>query len=114
MLDALHEDTNTARKPIPYEEIKESESDPDIVLSDRWWMNYSVRNRSFVKDLFCGQLRSCVTCSRCNHVSRCFDPFWDLSVCCICIDRDASDTALYLAVPLAQWLSGLLPMVLTL
>ncbi len=80
MLDALHEDTNTARKPVPYEEIKESESDPDDVVSERWWKNYCVRNRSFVKELFCGQLRSAVTCSKCGHVSRCFDPFWDLSV----------------------------------
>ena len=80
MLDALHEDTNTVKKPVPYEEIKETEADSDALVSERWWNNYCVRNKSFVKELFCGQLRSAVTCLRCNYVSRCFDPFWDLSV----------------------------------
>ena len=45
-----------------------------------WWRNYCGRNDSYIKDLFCGQLRSSVTCKACGNVSRCFDPFWDLSV----------------------------------
>jgi ubiquitin C-terminal hydrolase len=80
MLDALHEDTNTAKRPVPYEEMKESQTDSDLVVSEMWWNNYSLRNRSYLKQLFCGQLRTAVTCSVCRYVSRCFDPFWDLSV----------------------------------
>ena len=49
-------------------------------LAKVWWDNYAARNSSAVMDIFCGQLRSIVTCQKCGHVSRAFDPFWDLSV----------------------------------
>lgn len=31
-------------------------------------------------DLFCGQIKSTLTCSRCNNRSITYDPFWDLSL----------------------------------
>lgn len=99
LLDAIHEDTNRVLSPPPYEELKESQTDSNLKvrlarachapqctlrvisqLSLMWWKNYSARNNSFIKDLFCGQLRTSVRCNRCGFTSRCFDPFWDLSV----------------------------------
>ena len=31
-------------------------------------------------ELFCGQIMSTLTCTKCNHRSVTFDPFWDLSL----------------------------------
>lgn len=45
-----------------------------------WWNNYEQRNDSSIKDIFCGQLRSYVTCRTCNSRSSAYDPFWDLSL----------------------------------
>jgi ubiquitin C-terminal hydrolase len=39
-----------------------------------------MRNDSFLMDLFCGQLKSHVTCRRCGYLSKAFDPFMDLSL----------------------------------
>jgi ubiquitin carboxyl-terminal hydrolase 2 len=106
LLDAIHEDTNRITEAPPYEELKETPADSNAKvpcllpcflllktasiatlspcdmpqLSEMWWRNYCLRNDSFIKDLFCGQLRSSVVCRVCGFVSRCFDPFWDLSV----------------------------------
>ena len=53
-------------------------SEPD--KCDMWWDNYEQRNDSSIKDIFCGQLRSYVTCRTCKHRSSAYDPFWDLSL----------------------------------
>jgi ubiquitin C-terminal hydrolase len=78
-LDALHDDTNRAPK-LPYKELNETPSQSDIEVSEDWWRYYSERNDSECKRLFSGQLKTMVTCSACGHVSRAFDPFWDLAL----------------------------------
>lgn len=100
-LDSLHEDLNRVVVKPKYVELKEEEGASDKVctlamprvyvcslrpplplqaIADMYWKNYTERNDSLVKDAFCGQLRSVLTCQTCGHTSRCFDPFWDLSV----------------------------------
>lgn len=79
-LDSLHEDLNRIRGKVKYEEINEKPSDSDETVSKMWWDNYCARNDSAVKDIFCGQMRSILTCDKCGHTSRCYDSFWDWSV----------------------------------
>uniref|UniRef100_A0A8C7JGE0 ubiquitinyl hydrolase 1 n=1 Tax=Oncorhynchus kisutch TaxID=8019 RepID=A0A8C7JGE0_ONCKI len=71
LLDGLHEDLNRVHEK-PYVELKDSDGRP--------WVNYLMRNRSIVVDLFHGQLRSQVKCKTCGHVSARFDPFNFLSL----------------------------------
>ena len=80
LLEGLHEDLNRVRTKPAYEEIKDDPgmSEPD--KCDMWWDNYEQRNDSSIKDIFCGQLRSYVTCRTCKHRSSAYDPFWDLSL----------------------------------
>ena len=44
------------------------------------WQQHLQRNRSFVVDLFQGQLCSMVTCNECGSISRTYDPFTSLSL----------------------------------
>lgn len=80
LLDALHEDVNQVHRMPPYEELDEQPTDSDQTVADMWWRNYTERNAGVIVDLFAGQLRSCVTCSKCGNTSRAFDVFWDLSL----------------------------------
>ena len=79
-LDGLHEDLNRVHIKPKYEEIKDDPNHSEIVKSNIWWNNYAERNDSQIRDIFCGQLRSYVTCTRCKYRSSAYDPFWDLSV----------------------------------
>jgi len=80
LLDGLHEDLNRVRHKVAYEELKDIDGEDDAEKSDRWWRHYKERNDSAIMDIFCGQLRSAVVCSKCEHVSTAFDPFYDLSL----------------------------------
>jgi len=80
LLDGLHEELNRIKEMPPYEQIEDGERDSDDVISKRWWRNYTQRNDSVLVDTFAGQLKSCVKCGKCGHVSTVFDPFWDLSL----------------------------------
>ncbi|XP_028419298.1 ubiquitin carboxyl-terminal hydrolase 32-like, partial [Dendronephthya gigantea] len=44
------------------------------------WDNHLKRNKSIVVDLFQGQLKSCVRCLQCSHISVRFDPYTFLSL----------------------------------
>ena len=44
------------------------------------WAMQRARHASPIRDTFCGQLRSTVTCSTCSRPSHCFEPFLDLSL----------------------------------
>lgn len=80
LLEGLHEDLNRIHNKPAYEEIKD---DPNLNETEKcavWWSNYEDRNNSSIKDIFCGQLRSFVTCRTCGHRSSAYDPFWDLSL----------------------------------
>eukprot|EP00667_Euglena_gracilis_P011761 EG_transcript_12039 len=79
-LDNLHEELNRVTGKVPYEELKDIPGETDWQGSGRWWANHRIRNDSFLMDLFCGQLKSHVTCRRCGYLSKAFDPFMDLSL----------------------------------
>ncbi|CAB3977798.1 Ubiquitin carboxyl-terminal hydrolase 2 [Paramuricea clavata] len=82
LLEGLNEDlnlvVNTARRS--------SRLSPDLnklsekELSDHMWKQYKSRDNSLITDLFCGQIMSTLTCTKCNHRSVTYDPFWDLSL----------------------------------
>lgn len=38
-------------------------------------MNYAKRIQSYIRNLMAGQFKSTVTCSVCQRISVCFDPF---------------------------------------
>eukprot|EP01138_Halocafeteria_seosinensis_P000403 gb/GECG01000416.1/.p1 GENE.gb/GECG01000416.1/~~gb/GECG01000416.1/.p1 ORF type:complete len:552 (+),score=58.79 gb/GECG01000416.1/:1-1656(+) len=80
LLDALNDDLNRVRSKIPYKELDESPDQSDREVSEEWWDYHCKRNNSIVNDLFGGQLKSEVKCLSCGAVSRCFDPFLDLSL----------------------------------
>lgn len=80
LIDGLHDDLNRIKLKPEYEEIKDGPKESDEVKSHRWWKNYMDRNNSIFTDLFVGQLSSTIVCQTCQHVSKAFDPFWDLSL----------------------------------
>lgn len=79
LLDGLHEDLNRVHSK-PYVELKDSDGRPDEEVAKEAWDNHLKRNKSIVVDLFQGQLKSCVRCLQCDHVSVRFDPYTFLSL----------------------------------
>ncbi|GAM24578.1 hypothetical protein SAMD00019534_077530 [Acytostelium subglobosum LB1] len=76
LLDGLHEDMNRVLKK-PYIEEKEDPKEPreDSIVASEYWDNHLRRNQSVVVDLFQGQYKSTLVCSKCSKVSITFDPF---------------------------------------
>eukprot|EP00429_Kryptoperidinium_foliaceum_P000294 CAMPEP_0176021834 /NCGR_PEP_ID=MMETSP0120_2-20121206/10614_1 /TAXON_ID=160619 /ORGANISM="Kryptoperidinium foliaceum, Strain CCMP 1326" /LENGTH=418 /DNA_ID=CAMNT_0017354961 /DNA_START=78 /DNA_END=1330 /DNA_ORIENTATION=- len=86
-LDQLHEDLNrVAHAPKPRTEKEdEAEEKRQEGLEEEFvaalsWMQYLERGKSFLVDLFQGQLRSSLTCSSCSHRARRFEAFLYLTV----------------------------------
>lgn len=85
-LDGLHEDLNRVVKRAPRTEADEKAQEElentrgDDVAAVLAWRRYLENGKSFLVDLLQGQLRSSLTCQRCGHSSRRFDPFLYLSV----------------------------------
>ena len=79
-LDILNEDLNSVvnKEYIELKEKRENESDEQC--SKRFWDNYLKRNDSIVTDLFCGQMKSTVTCPKCKYINITFDPFNTLNL----------------------------------
>ena len=86
LLDMLHEDLNKVMyKPnisdkngnIKYDNNK-SYSDEEKSVID--WNNFLKRNQSVLIDIFYGQLKSCVTCPKCNYSSINFNSFLSLEL----------------------------------
>jgi ubiquitin C-terminal hydrolase len=86
LLDGLHEDLNRCAPhahglATPLRAIPDDTSAlTDEALAGYQWDNFTQRASSLLTDLFCGQLRSTVRCSRCGRASACFDPFQDISL----------------------------------
>ena len=79
-LDYLNEDLNSVTKK-EYIELKEKkEEETDEECSKRFWDNYLKRNDSIITDLFCGQMKSTVTCPECKFINITFDPFNTLNL----------------------------------
>jgi len=79
LLDGLHEDLNQVKKK-PATATVESKGRSDEVVAAEAWDTYLKRNQSVVVDTLQGQLKSRLTCPKCNKVSITFDPFMFLSV----------------------------------
>lgn len=81
-LDGLHEDLNRASGPFPAppDDDESADSVPDEQAAEASWARHTARHRSFLVDLFQGQLRSCVSCKVCGLKSKIFDPYLHLSV----------------------------------
>ena len=79
-LENLNEDLNlvTNREYIELKNKEENESDLDC--SKRYWDNYLKRNDSIITDLFCGQIKSTLTCPKCGFINIAFDPFNTLNL----------------------------------
>ena len=80
LLDGLHEDTNKVSKKPIVEPVEGDGKTPDSVIAKRSWKAHLMRNQSLIVDLFQGQLKSVVTCSKCHYQSVKFDPFMFLSL----------------------------------
>ncbi|XP_046853466.1 ubiquitin carboxyl-terminal hydrolase 2-like [Xenia sp. Carnegie-2017] len=84
LLEGLNEDLNQATSSCRRFSSNAQSSDLEKLsekdLSDLMWEHYKSRDNSLVTDLFCGQIKSTLTCSRCNNRSITYDPFWDLSL----------------------------------
>lgn len=87
LLDALHEDLNRV-SPRPHNGCAGALSVDGAQLAsegeERYaaeaWRNHLRLNRSVIVDLFQGQLRSQLRCSRCSALSVKFDPFLHLTL----------------------------------
>lgn len=86
-LDGLHEDLNRVSvRPPPVsaaQELEDARVGAELgeeCAAALAWLRHLQQGRSFLVDLLQGQLRSRVTCLRCGHASRRFDPFLYLSL----------------------------------
>lgn len=73
ILDLLHEDLNQVTKK-PYIEMEDKPGRSDDLVAKEFWDNYIARNKSIIVDLMFGQLKSTVTCLKCNNPYLTFDP----------------------------------------
>ncbi len=64
----------------PYVEITDADGKPDEVASREAWTKHLIRNESVIVDLFHGQYKSTLVCSKCSKISITFDPFMTLSL----------------------------------
>jgi len=79
LLETMHEDVNSVMKK-PYVEYNDSCNRSDEEISKEYWRGFLRREKSLFVDLFYGQLKSRVQCTRCGYISLSFDPFNVLSL----------------------------------
>jgi len=99
LLDGLHEDLNLVKSRLPPAPKsggqggagkKEDDEEDEAVRLERekgeeyvaalTWMRHLLRHKSFLVDLFQGQIRSQLTCALCGYVSKAFDPYLYMSL----------------------------------
>eukprot|EP00397_Hematodinium_sp_SG-2012_P001859 GEMP01001864.1.p1 GENE.GEMP01001864.1~~GEMP01001864.1.p1 ORF type:complete len:819 (+),score=183.47 GEMP01001864.1:290-2746(+) len=90
MLDGLSEDLNLVKERPPPEKMSEEEEEKmymdleekhgEEFVAALHWKKYLTRNKSFLVDIFQGQLRSVLTCTECGYSSKTFDPYLYLSL----------------------------------
>lgn len=64
----------------PYVETSEADGNDDRYSAKEAWIKHLIRNESVIVDLFHGQYKSTLVCSKCSRVSVTFDPFMTLSL----------------------------------
>lgn len=83
LLDVLHEDLNRVRgrKPaVEFPDLGVLTQEGEERAAAECWSLYLKRDKSIIVDIFQGQLRSQIRCSRCNFLSTKFDSFMYLSL----------------------------------
>ena len=79
LLDVLHEDLNRAQDASPITPLAYTD-ESDEKQAARAWAMHLRHDSSVIVDLFQGQFKSSVTCSRCKHRSVTFDTFMYISL----------------------------------
>lgn len=79
LLDGLHEDLNRIIEK-PYVEIPDMSDETDAECAKKLWELYGKRNDSIIVDLFQGQYKSRLECTKCSQKSVTFDPYMFLSL----------------------------------
>jgi hypothetical protein len=74
LIDTLHEDLNKITNK-PYVEYKDTDGRSEADIASEYWQGYLKRESSIFFDIFNGQFRSRVQCTRCGHISLSFDTF---------------------------------------
>ena len=64
----------------PYIDTSETEGQSEEEAASDAWNKHLLRNESIITDLFHGQFKSTVCCSRCDRVSITFDPMMTMSL----------------------------------
>ncbi|KAJ6252680.1 ubiquitin carboxyl-terminal hydrolase [Anaeramoeba flamelloides] len=80
IIDGLHEDLNRIKDKPLTDKIEGNENDNDFEIGKLSWLTFKKRNDSIIQELLIGQLRSKVTCNKCQSTSTTFDPFLFLPV----------------------------------
>ena len=79
LLDYLNEDLNRVTNK-KYMELKEEEGETDEQGSNRWWEYYKSQEDSIIVDLFQGQYKSTIICSKCKNNSISYNTYKILSL----------------------------------
>lgn len=79
VLDLMGEDLYRKGKK-PYVDMDVKEGQEEELASYESWNKHLLRNESIITDLFHGQFKSTVNCSKCDRVSITFDPYMAVSV----------------------------------
>ena len=80
-LEALQQELNLLdkNKKIKKEEKKEEKKENPTNMDEKW-IEYRIKNNSFIDSIFTGLMRSTVECKNCKHRSITYDPFIDLNL----------------------------------
>jgi ubiquitin carboxyl-terminal hydrolase 4/11/15 len=79
VLDLLGEDLYRKGKK-PYIDMDEKEGLSEEEAANDAWNRHLYRNESIITDLFHGQFKSTVSCSKCPKISITFDPMMTMSI----------------------------------
>ena len=78
ILDGIHEELNSQdRSKQKYRDLDKL---PLFKKAEEAWVEYNLRDRSMLVDIFVGQMISTLTCQSCDEISTVCESFWDLSV----------------------------------
>ena len=100
VLECLHEDLNSSRRPKEQIECIRGNGSDDIEISTRSLENFKIRDNSKIVDLFQGMLRSKMTCPKCKACVTVFEPYQTLSLPIMCDHKvDKSMFNVFIFVP---------------
>ena len=79
LLDALHEDVNIKCNKTKIKNSEEIDTN-ELALGNEYWANTIRNNASYIHSLYLGQLKSTLTCNKCQKSKISFEPFTSLSL----------------------------------